>query len=299
MTLSSHLKMTPCHLTMHEYIPSPLFTFCPTPPPYLTLSYYSKPSHKHRDPKTMTPQYLFPLFFFLIFFFHSRTISAQSPAAAPAPSGTNVTAVLEKAGQYTTFIKLLKSTKTADQINTQLSTSNQGITIFAPTDNAFASLKSGTLNSISEQQKLQLVQFHILPTFYSTSQFQTATNPLHTQAGNSDDGEFPLNVTTSGNQVNITTGVNTASVANTVFTDNQLAVYQVDQVLLPLSIFGTPAPAPAPAAPKTSVKGSDSPTAGSGSSDKDSTGDTSAAMGKHLTIKAVSLGVATLAAFLL
>lgn len=101
--------------------------------------------------------------------------------------------------------------------------------------------------------------------------------------------------------MNITTGVNTASVANSVFTDNQLAVYQVDKVLLPLALFGSPAPAAAPTAPKTSVKGSDSPSAGSGSSDKDSTGDTSAAMGlKHLTlIKAVSLGVATLAAFFL
>lgn len=246
----------------------------------------------------MTPQYRFPFFFFVIFFFHSRIVSAQSPAVAPAPSGTNVTAVLEKAGQFTTFIKLLKSTKTADQINTQLSTSNQGITIFAPTDNAFASLKAGTLNSITEQQKLQLLQFHILPTYYSTSQFQTATNPLHTQAGNSDDGQFPLNVTTSGTQVNITTGVDTASVSNTIFTDNQLAVYQVDQVLLPQAIFGSPAPAPAPAAPKKSVKGSDSPSAGSSSDD--SPVDASAAMGlKHQTIKAVSLGVAMFTAFLL
>ncbi|KAJ6316310.1 hypothetical protein OIU78_019570 [Salix suchowensis] len=38
------------------------------------------------------------------------------------------------------------------------------------------------------------------------SNFQTVSNPLRTQAGNSADGEFPLNVTTSGNQVNITTG---------------------------------------------------------------------------------------------
>ncbi|XP_062004075.1 fasciclin-like arabinogalactan protein 11 [Rosa rugosa] len=245
----------------------------------------------------MAPQYLFPLFFVVIFFFHWRIISAQSPAVAPAPSGTNVTAVLEKAGQFTTLIKLLKSTKTADQINTQLSTSNQGITIFAPTDNAFASLKAGTLNSISEQQKLQLLQFHILPSYYTTSQFQTASNPLHTQAGNSDDGQFPLNVTTSGTQVNITTGVVTASVANTIFTDNQLAVYQVDQVLLPLAIFGSPAPAPAPAA-KTSVKGSDAPSAGSSSND--SPVDASAAIGlKHQTMKAVSMALTMLAAFLL
>ncbi|KAJ6407425.1 hypothetical protein OIU84_010842 [Salix udensis] len=31
--------------------------------------------------------------------------------------------------------------------------------------------------------------------------FQTVSNPLRTQAGNSAAGEFPLNVTTSGNQI--------------------------------------------------------------------------------------------------
>ncbi|PQQ21076.1 fasciclin-like arabinogalactan protein 11 [Prunus yedoensis var. nudiflora] len=170
-------------------------------------------------------------FFTLIIFLHSATVSAQSPAAAPAPSATNVTAILEKAGQFTTLIKLLKSTRMADQINTQLGSSNQGITLFAPTDNAFSSLKSGTLNSISEQQKLQLMQFHVLPNFFSVSQFQTVSNPLHTQAGNSNDGQFPLNVTTAGNQVNITTGVVNATVANTIFTDNQLAVYQWTRVI--------------------------------------------------------------------
>ncbi|PQQ01496.1 fasciclin-like arabinogalactan protein 12 [Prunus yedoensis var. nudiflora] len=70
-------------------------------------------------------------FFTLIIFLHSATVSAQSPAAAPAPSATNVTAILEKAGQFTTLIKLLKSTRMADQINTQLGSSNQGITLFA------------------------------------------------------------------------------------------------------------------------------------------------------------------------
>ncbi|KAK4370547.1 hypothetical protein RND71_010022 [Anisodus tanguticus] len=59
-------------------------------------------------------------------------------------------------------------------------------------------------------------------------------------------GDFPLNVTTSGNQVNVSTGIVDATVANTIYTDNELAVYQVDKVLQPLSIFASPAPATAP-----------------------------------------------------
>ncbi|XP_028776006.1 fasciclin-like arabinogalactan protein 11, partial [Neltuma alba] len=180
-----------------------------------------------------------------------------------APAGpTNITQVLEKAGQFTTFIKLLKATQVADRINSQLNNSNQGLTIFAPTDNAFATLKSGALNSINSQEQLQLVQFHILPSLYTMSQFQTASNPLQTQAGNGGDGQFPLNVTTSGNQVNVTTGVSSTQPSLILYSDNQLAVYQVDQVLLPLALFGAPptaAPAPAPSRPEKNVRPSDSP----------------------------------------
>ncbi|KAI3983377.1 hypothetical protein MKX01_013444 [Papaver californicum] len=204
------------------------------------------------------------------------TITAQ-PAAAPAPSGpTNITKILEKAGQYTTFIRLLKSTQVGDQINTQLKNSNQGLTLFAPPDNAFSNLKSGTLNSLTDQEKVELIQFHVLPTFLSVSSFQTVSNPLRTQAGNANNGQFPLNVTTGGNQVNITTGVVDTTIANTIYTDNTLAVYQIDKVLLPLDIFGPPAPAAAPKPQKGSAPTSKDKSADSSPSDD----DTSDAMGR-------------------
>uniref|UniRef100_A0A1D1ZKK1 Fasciclin-like arabinogalactan protein 11 n=1 Tax=Anthurium amnicola TaxID=1678845 RepID=A0A1D1ZKK1_9ARAE len=208
----------------------------------------------------------------------SREARGQTPAAAPAPAGPpNVTAVLEKAGQFTTLIRLMRSTQVGDQINTQLNNSNAGITLFAPTDNAFSSLPPGTLNSLSDQQKVALVQFHVLPSFLPLSQFQTVTNPVRTQAGDAAGGAgFPLNVTSSGNQVNITTGVVNTTISNTLFSGGQLAVYQLDQVLLPMQLFGTPAPAPAPAAvaPK---KGSRAASAdGPSGSSKDAAGDSAA-----------------------
>ncbi|XP_051131760.1 fasciclin-like arabinogalactan protein 11 [Andrographis paniculata] len=205
-----------------------------------------------------------------IFFLLCTIASAQSPAPAPAPPGpTNVTAVLEKAGRFTTFIRLLQNTKVADQINTQLNNSNQGMTIFAPTDSAFSSLKPGMLNSFTDEQKVELMQFHVLPSFFSTSQFQTASNPLRTQAGGSQ-GSFPMNVTATGNNLNITTGVTNATVGNTVYTDNQLAVYEVDRVLLPLSFFQSPAPAPAPSKPKKAAESALSPSDSDSSTPDDS-----------------------------
>ncbi|CAI9778995.1 unnamed protein product [Fraxinus pennsylvanica] len=242
----------------------------------------------------------FLLVFFFIFFIYSNPTLSQSPAPAPGPPGPpDIIVILQKARQYTTFIRLLKNTtfirllktsQVADQLNTELSKSNQGLTVFAPTDAAFTSLKPGTLNSLTDQQKVELIQFHVLPSFFSVSQFQTASNPLRTQVGN--DGQFPLNVTATGNQVNITTDMVNAAVANTVYTDNLLAVYQVDKVLLPHGLFVPPPPAPAPVKPEKQAASDSSP------SDDTARVDTSGAI--HLSqhsIRAMSSLILVLSAF--
>nr|CAI99883.1 putative cell surface adhesion protein [Zinnia elegans] len=203
----------------------------------------------------------------------TTTVVAQAPA--PGPSGpTNITKILEKAGQFTTLIRLMKATQLGDQINTQLNNSNQGMTVFAPTDNAFSSLKPGTLNSLSDQDKVSLLQFHVVPTYLTTSQLQTVSNPLRTQAGDTASNKFPLNVTAAGNQVNVSTGVVDTPVSNSIYTDGTLAVYQVDKVLLPMSLFGTPAPAPAPEPLKKKKSGAEdgAPAKDDGSASADASG---------------------------
>jgi len=56
--------------------------------------------------------------------------------------------------------------------------------------------------------------------------------------------------------VNMTTGIVNVTLGGTVYTDHQLAVYQVDKVLLPRDFFVAkpPSPAPAPEKPKGSKK---------------------------------------------
>lgn len=194
------------------------------------------------------PSIQFPVLLFLI---HCIPSTAQSPAAAPAPPGPlNVTAILEKDGRFTIFIKLLQGTKVADNLNAQLNDSNQGLTLFSPPDSAFSSLKVGMLNSFTDDQKVELVQFHALPYYLPQSQFQTASNPMNTLAGGSSQ-LLAINVTAVGDQVNITTGETNATVANTIYDDDQLAVYEVDKVLLPLRFYvPLPPPPPAPSPPK-------------------------------------------------
>lgn len=184
--------------------------------------------------------------FLLLFFYHSPTIFAQSPAPAPAPlSPPNVVGILKKAGHFNTLVRLMKRTKMDARIFSLLNDSNP-LTIFAPTDEAFARLKSKTLKSFTLQQRIQLIQFHIVNSLLNPLDFDTVTNPVSTQAGDNSDYNFPLNVTVDGDQMNIKTGIVNASVNGTVYSDSQLAVYQVDRVLLPLGFFVS-APAPSPA----------------------------------------------------
>nr|BAJ94967.1 predicted protein [Hordeum vulgare subsp. vulgare] len=194
-----------------------------------------------------------------------------TPKVAAAP---NVTAVLEKAGQYTKFIRLMASTQQDTQLNAQANESDTGFTVFAPTDNALNSLKPGTLNSLSQQDQVTLVQAHIVPTFYSMESFETASNPVRTQASGTD-GPCTVNVTaTSNSAVNVSTGIVHTTVGTALRATRPLAVYSVDKVLLPMDLFGPKPPASAPLAPgkkPSSAKGAAKAPSGSDEDEDDET----------------------------
>jgi uncharacterized surface protein with fasciclin (FAS1) repeats len=200
---------------------------------------------------------LFTLSLLLIVLFYPTTTNSavESPAPSPSSAPTDIIRILKKAGGFTTLIRLLQTTQVATQINAQLLNSNNGLTLFAPNDNSFSTLKPGFLNSLNDQQKNELIQFHELPSFVSLSNFDTLSNPVRTQAGD-DPERLALNITSSGTQVNLTTGVVNATVGGSVFSDHQLAIYQVDKVLLPKDFFipKSPPPAPAPEKSKDSKK---------------------------------------------
>ncbi|KAL0399789.1 UNVERIFIED_CONTAM: Fasciclin-like arabinogalactan protein 6 [Sesamum radiatum] len=134
------------------------------------------------------------------------------------------------------------------------------MTVFAPTDNAFNNLPTGTLNNLTDQQHVQLVLYHICPKFYSLESLLTVSNPVRTQASGQDGGVFGLNFTGQGNQVNVSTGIVEVPLYNALRKDFPLAVYQVDKVLLPEEFYKAKAPAASPPA----ANGSSSPAADGG-----------------------------------
>ena len=224
----------------------------------------------------------------------ATTTSGQSSSPSSSPSGpTDINAILGKAGKFTTFTGLLKSTQMDSQINSELQKkSNPGFTIFAPTDSAFSDLKTGTLNSYTDEQKAALTKFHVLHSFLTISQFQTVSNPLHTEAAANTE-EFPLNVIGNGTQVNITTGLVNTTVDSIVYSDGQLAVYEISQVLLAQGILRpqAPAPAPLPAKPKKATPLNSHAPSTSTTVSVDSSGATGTL---HYAPLVVSIGVAVI-----
>ncbi|MCD7459225.1 hypothetical protein HAX54_040354 [Datura stramonium] len=191
----------------------------------------------------------FPLLFILF----PQIIQPQLlTAPTPGPTGpVDIFVILKKTGHYNTFIKLLDKTQIGSQINNQVNNSNQGMTVFAPLDDAFSNLPGGTLNKLNDQQKVQLIQYHIIAKFYTFDDLQTVSNPVRTQAtGQNGEPSGLYFINGQNNQVNVSSGVVEANVYNAIRKDPPLAVYQLDKVLLPLEFTDAKSPsiddAPAP-----------------------------------------------------
>jgi uncharacterized surface protein with fasciclin (FAS1) repeats len=132
---------------------------------------------------------------------HAKTAPAVADAPSPVAEPLNFTHILEKGTQYKTFLRMLKDTQVGAQVVNQLEDSIEGLTVMAPTDNAFNSLKPGTLNKLTNQQQSELIMYHIFPKYYSFVTFQTTSNPVSTQA-TSEEGTCTVNITSGSNQVN-------------------------------------------------------------------------------------------------
>ncbi|KAL2328625.1 hypothetical protein Fmac_022052 [Flemingia macrophylla] len=181
----------------------------------------------------------------------------QSPSdSTPDTAAVDIVGILRKAKSFNILIRLMKTTQLINQLNAQLlTTKSGGITILAPDDSAFSELKAGFLNSLSDGQKLELLQFHVISDYVSSSNFDTLTNPVRTLAG-AKPGKVELNVISYGGSVNISTGEVNTTITGIIYTDKHLAIYKVGKVLLPMDFFAVAkAPAKGPSlAPEPSAK---------------------------------------------
>ncbi|XP_074584621.1 fasciclin-like arabinogalactan protein 7 [Curcuma longa] len=178
-----------------------------------------------------------------------------SPAPAPAPHFVNLTDLLSVAGPFNAFLNYLLQTQVIDTFQNQANDTKQGITLFVPSNAAFASLERSDLGNLTQDQLKSLLLYHAFPKYYSFSDFTNLSNsnPVSTMAG----GQYTLNVTDSSGLIHVASSWSNTKIISSVWATSPTAVYQINRVLLPLAIFSSdpplaPAPAPAPETTKPS-----------------------------------------------
>lgn len=161
-------------------------------------------------------------------------------APAPSASDVNITALLEKAG-CKTFVNLLVANGV---IKTYESAVAKGLTVFAPTDEAFKAAGAPDLKKLTNAEVVALLQYHAANGYHPVGSLKTTKDPIPTLATNGA-GKFDLTATKAGDEVTLHTGVDSSRIADTILDATPLAIFTVDTVLLPTELFGK-APSPAP-----------------------------------------------------
>jgi len=176
---------------------------------------------------------------------------AQAPATKLVANGDIMT-TLRTATGFTTFVKALDATNLASLLQKQ-----PGITVFAPTDAAFAALPPGELDKMmADKPGLQkLLVYHLINAKIDSTKIKGARGPV--PAGSGD--KIVLDGSTEG----VMKAENATIIQADVAASNGL-IQVVDQVMKPNSVpevvaqpepEAAPAPPPAPEpAPKAPAK---------------------------------------------
>jgi uncharacterized surface protein with fasciclin (FAS1) repeats len=165
--------------------------------------------------------------------------AAPPAAAAPAPAATpkvaphgDLVETMRASGQFTTFLKAMDATNL-----TAVLKANQNLTVFAPTDAAFAALPAGQLQSLmANPTSLQpVITHHIINARVDAAKIKGTKGPWPSVAGN------PIVLDGSGE---VFTADNAHIVQSDVMASNGI-LHVVDAVMQP---GGAPPAAPAAAA---------------------------------------------------
>ncbi|XP_066367617.1 fasciclin-like arabinogalactan protein 4 [Miscanthus floridulus] len=154
------------------------------------------------------------------------------------PAAVNITRVLADARAFNVAASMLEASGVAAEF--QDDERGAGITVFAPTDDAFAGLPAGDrLQSLPADRKAVVLRFHVLHSYYPLGSLESIVNPVQPTLATefSNAGRFTLNITRANGSVAIDTGVVQATITRTVFDQNPVAVFAVSKVLLPKEMF--------------------------------------------------------------
>jgi uncharacterized surface protein with fasciclin (FAS1) repeats len=142
-------------------------------------------------------------------------------------SAANIVETAQEAGVFKTLIAAASAAGLAGAL-----ADGQNLTVFAPTDEAFAALPEGTVETLlkpeNKDQLIAVLSYHVLPRELSSNQLPGRTIHVKTIKG---EGDKTLAVTKSSSGVMID-GANV--VTADIQADNGI-IHVIDKVLLPTS----------------------------------------------------------------
>lgn len=129
------------------------------------------------------------------------------------------------AGRYSTLLSLLEKTG-LDAAVERLAAF--GVTLFAPTDDAFANVKD-TLSTLSDEQVKLVLTYHLVGRYIPKDELLHLSAIEDSVAGCS----WFINANNPGSAVIVQTGVTKALVHALIRMDGSIAIYALDAVLVP------------------------------------------------------------------
>ncbi|KAJ9189153.1 hypothetical protein P3X46_000483 [Hevea brasiliensis] len=155
------------------------------------------------------------------------------------PLGLNITKALIDGHNFFVAASMLSASGVVQEF--EADERGAGITLFVPTDTAFADLPATvSIQSLPAEKKAVVLKFHVLHSYYPLGSLESIVNPvqptLATEATGA--GSYTLNISRVNGSLAINTGIVQASVTQTVFDENPVAIFGMSKVLLPREIFG-------------------------------------------------------------
>jgi uncharacterized surface protein with fasciclin (FAS1) repeats len=140
--------------------------------------------------------------------------------------GANVVETAQSVGTFETLLAAAQAAGLADALAT-----TDDITVFAPTDDAFAALPAGTVETLlkpeNKDQLVAVLTLHVLPRELASNQL--LDRPFHVRTLNSAER---LTISTEANGVTVAASNSANVVQADVRADNGI-IHVIDAVLLP------------------------------------------------------------------
>ncbi|KAI4339773.1 hypothetical protein MLD38_024679 [Melastoma candidum] len=165
--------------------------------------------------------------------------SSDSSSFRPPPPGLNITRALMDGHNFNVAALMIAASGVVSDFES--AEGGAGLTLFVPTDSAFAALPSSSLiQSLPADRKAVILKYHALHSYYPLGSLESIVNPVQPTLATESMGaqSFTLNISRVNGSLSIDTGIVQASVTQTVVDENPVAIFGVSRVLLPREFFG-------------------------------------------------------------